>query len=150
LQGLREGEKLMAKSSDLKRPMTLMVISSDPERIHMALMMGATASAMGRPVTFFFSKSATPFLTAGGWDSLKTQAGATGPEMDTALEEKGVADSSILMDGLAALDARFLVCEAALREHDIDVTSLITRPAVEIAGLAEIIEKGQGGDWLTF
>lgn len=140
----------MAKAQATRKPMTLMVVSPDPERIHMALMMGATASAMGRPVTFFFSKSATPFLTEGGWALLKTQMGTTGPEMDAVLEEKGVADSGILMDGLAALDARFLVCEAALREHDIDVTSLITRPAVEIAGLAEIIEKGHGGDWLTF
>ncbi len=140
----------MAKAQATRKPMTLMVISGDPERIHMALMMGATASAMGRPVAFFFSKSATPFLTEGGWAALKTAAGATGPEMDAVLEEKGVADSGILMDGLAALDARFLVCEAALREHGIDVTSLITRPAVEIAGLAEIIEKGHGGDWLTF
>jgi len=150
MPGVREGKKLMAKSSSLKRTMTLMVISGDPERIHMALMMGATASAMGRPVTFFFSKSATPFLTNDGWTALKTGAGATGPEMDAVLDEKGVADSGILMDGLAALDARFLVCEAALRERGIDVTALITRPAVEIAGLAEIIEKGQGGDWLTF
>jgi peroxiredoxin family protein len=147
---MREREKLMAKAQATRKPMTLMVISPDAERIHMALMMGATASAMGRPVTFFFSKSATPFLTEGGWAQLKTQAGVSGPAMDTALEDKGVADSGILMDGLAALDARFLVCEAALREHDLDVTSLITRPAVEIAGLAEIIEKGQGGDWLTF
>ncbi|NVJ71316.1 MAG: DsrE family protein [Alphaproteobacteria bacterium] len=140
----------MAKVQKAKHPMTLMVISGDPERIHMALMMGATASAMGRPVTFFFSKSATRFLTVDGWASLQTAAGVAGPEMDAALEEKGVADTSILMDGLAALDARFLVCESALREHSIDVTDLTTRPAIEIAGLAEIIEKGHGGDWLTF
>ncbi|NVJ98522.1 MAG: DsrE family protein [Alphaproteobacteria bacterium] len=139
----------MAKPSP-KAPVTLLVISGDPERIHMALMFGATASAMGRPVSFFFSKSATPFLTQDGWASLNTMAGATGPEMDAALDDKGVADSGVLMDGLAALDARFLVCEAALREHDIDVTTLITRPAVEISGLAHILEKGHGGDWLTF
>ncbi len=133
-----------------KRPLTLMVLSADAERIHMALMTGATASAMGRPVTFFFSKGAAPFLTEGGWASLATAAGVAGPEMDKALEAKGIADSAVLMDGLAALNARFLVCETALREHDIDHAALIPRPSVEIGGLAQIIESGEGGDWLTF
>jgi len=133
-----------------KRPMTLMVLSADAERIHMALMTGATASAMGRPVTFFFSKGAARFLVQDGWAQLATKAGTTAPEMDKALEDKGIADSAVLMDGLAALDARFLVCETALREHDFDPAALITRPAVEIGGLAQIIESGEGGDWLTF
>lgn len=133
-----------------KSPMTLMVLSADPERIHMALMAGATASAMGRPVTFFFSKGAARFLMRGGWTQLTTAAGTPAPEMDKALEDKGIADSAVLMDGLAALDARFLVCETALREHEIDPVALVTRPAVEIGGLAQIIESGEGGDWLTF
>lgn len=44
----------MAKAD--RRPMTLMMISAEAERIHMALMTGATAAAMGRPVTFFFPR----------------------------------------------------------------------------------------------
>ncbi len=133
-----------------KRPMTLMVLSADADRIHMALMTGATASAMGRPVTFFFSKGAAAFLTRDGWSALATAAGVAAPEMDRTLEEKGIADSAVLLDGLAALSARFLVCETALREHDIEPADLMTRPAVEIGGLAQIIESGEGGDWLTF
>lgn len=130
--------------------MTLMLISADAERLHMALMTGATAAAMGRPVTFFFSKSAAKFLTPDGWASIKTASGVTGPEMDAALIEKGIADASVLLDGLAALDVRFVACETALMEHNIEPTGLILRPAVEISGLADIIEKGTGGDWLTF
>jgi peroxiredoxin family protein len=116
----------------------------------MALMTGATAAAMGRKVTFFFSKSAVKFLTPDGWAELKDVVGRSGPEMDAALEEKGVADSALLLDGLNALDVRFVACETALREHDLDGTEIITRPAVEISGLADILEKGHGGDWLTF
>ena len=133
-----------------KRPLTLMMISADAERIHMALMMGATAAAMGRPVSLFFSKSAAKFLTPEGWAGMTTAAGVSLAEMDTALDAAGIADTSVLMDGIAALNVRFLVCESALREHAIDRADLITRPAVEIAGLAEILEKGDGGDWLTF
>ncbi len=138
----------MAKST--KRPMTLVMMSGEADRIHMALMMGATAAAVGRPVTFFFSKSAIRFLQAEGWAALTSANGQTGLEMDAALIAKGVADSGVLLDGLAALDARFVACETALREHEIDVVTLVTRPAVEISGLADVLEKGTGGDWLTF
>ena len=116
----------------------------------MALMMGATAAAMGRPVTYFFSKGAIKFLTTDGWATLKTSEGKDAPTMDTLLEAKGVADTALLMDGLNALDVRFVACETALREHDIDPVTLIKRPAVEISGLADILEKGEGGDWLSF
>lgn len=139
----------MAKKP-VNSPMTLMVISADADRIHMALMTGATAAAMGRKVTYFFSKSAVKFLTEDGWASLKDCEGRTGPEMDVALDEKGVADSTLLMDGLNALDVRFVACETGLTEHGVDPATIITRPAVEISGLADVIEKGQGGDWLTF
>ncbi|MBL4640102.1 MAG: DsrE family protein [Kordiimonadaceae bacterium] len=138
----------MAKN--IRRPMTLLMISPLADTIHMALMIGATTAAIGRPVTYFFSKSAIKFLTEGGWDQLKSSDGATGPEMDATLESKGVADSALLLDGLNALDVRFVACETAIREHDIDVTTLVKRPAVEISGLADILEKGEGGDWLTF
>ena len=139
----------MAKAP-MRRPMTLIVISPQAEKIHMALMMGATAAAMGRPVTYFFSKGAIVFLKTDGWASLKASDGTEAPLMDASLEEKGVADSVLLMEGLNALDVRFVACETALREYEIDHTEITTRPAVEISGLADVLEKGEGGDWLTF
>ena len=139
----------MAKAQS-RRPVTLMVISPSADKIHMALMTGATAAAMGRPVTYFFSKGATVFLKIDGWNGLKASDGASAPEMDEELNEKGIADSALLLDGLAALDVRFVVCETGIREHGIDPTTLMKRPAVEISGLADVLEKGEGGDWLTF
>ncbi len=139
----------MAKQA-MRRPLTMMMISPYADYIHMALMTGATAAAMGRPVTYFFSKGAIKFLREEGWVNLKTSEGIEAPAMDSALEEKGVADSGLLIDGLNALEVRFVACETALREHGIDPVTLIKRPAVEISGLADILEKGEGGDWLTF
>ncbi|WP_262693222.1 DsrE family protein [Kordiimonas aquimaris] len=133
-----------------RRPMTLMVITNDAERIHMALMTGATAAAVGRPVTYFFSKSGVQFLQTGAWETLLSPGGITAPEMDAALLEKGIADSDMLIDGLSALDVRFVACETALAEQGVDVSTLVQRPAVEISGLADILEKGAGGDFLTF
>jgi len=138
----------MAKAN--RRPMTLMMISPLADRIHMALMMGATTAAMGRPTTFFFSKGAIKFLQQDGWASLLTSDGKTGPVMDKDLEEKGVADTALLLDGLNALNVRFVACETALREYDIDPAAMTARPAAEISGLADILETGEGGDWLTF
>ncbi len=138
----------MAKAD--RRPMTLLVMSAEAERLHMALMVGATAAAMGRPVTYFFSKGAIRFLTPGGWADMRTSTGHPAPSMDSDLDSKGIADSSVLMDGLAALDVRIVACETALREHGLEAVDLIKRPAVEVSGLADIIEKGAGGDWLTF
>ena len=133
-----------------RRPMTLMVITNDAERIHMALMAGATAAAVGRPVTYFFSKSGVQFLQIGGWETLQSPNGIAAPEMDAVLMEKGIADSAMLIDGLSALDVRFVACETALAEQGIDVLALVQRPAVEVSGLADILEKGAGGDFLTF
>ncbi|TNE61412.1 MAG: hypothetical protein EP335_15615 [Alphaproteobacteria bacterium] len=133
-----------------RRPMTLLVISPVADRIHMALMTGATAAAMGRPVTYFFSKGAVKFLTEDGRAGLVASDTRGMAAMDAALDEKGVADTGLLLDGLAAMEVRFIACESGMREHDIDPASLILRPAIEIGGLAAILEDGEGGDWLTF
>ncbi len=134
----------------IRKPMTLMVISPLLERIHMALMTGATAAAMGRPVTFFFSKGAAQFLDKSRQGSLMTSEGLALSDMEAGYDEKGIADCAVLLDGLAAMDVRFIACETALREHDILPEDMISRPHVEIAGLAGLIESGEGGDWLTF
>lgn len=140
---------MMAMNAN-RRPMTLMVISPDAERIHMALMTGATAAAMGRPVTYFFSKGGIQFLKSDGWAALTSSAGLPAPDMDAGLIEKGIADTEMLIDGLSALDVRFVACETALVEHAVDVADLTPRPAAEVSGLADILEKGAGGDFLTF
>ncbi len=139
----------MAKASP-RKPMTLMVISPFAERIHMALMMGATAAAMGQPTVFFFSKGAVKFLQSEEWANLQTSEGVSSGDMDTHLDSVGVADTALLLDGLSALNVRFVACESALREYAIEAVDLIKRPAVEVSGLADILEKGSGGDWLTF
>ncbi len=139
----------MAKAQ-IRRPMTLIMISADADKIHMGLMLGATAAAMGRPVTYFFSKGATVFLTNKGWDTMRACDGTEALKMDIKLDEQGIADTGLLLDGLAALDVRFVACETGLRENDFDHADVVTRPAVEISGLADILEKGEGGDWLTF
>lgn len=139
----------MAKAP-VQIPLTVMIITGDLERIHMALMLGATAAAVGRPVTCFFSKRAVLFLKKDGWKTMQASGGVSGTDMDAALDAKGIADTELLLEGLSSLNARFVVCETAIKEHDIDVLDLVTRPQVEISGLADILEKGAGGDWMTF
>lgn len=131
-------------------PLTIMIITDDLERFHMALMLGATAAAVGRPVTCFFSKRAALLLLKDGRENMQASSGASGTDMDAELDAKGIADTELLLEGLSSLNARFVACETAIKEHDIDLLDLITRPQVEISGLADILEKGTGGDWMTF
>lgn len=139
----------MADPKNNRMPLTLLLVSGSLDRIHAALMLGATAAATGRPTHFFFTKTAALFLSPTR-DSLQSDAGLTLAEYDAALMEKNVADSSVLLDGLAALNARFLVCETALAEHVIDPAHLAQRPSLEITGMAAVLENGAGGDFVTF
>ena len=130
--------------------MSIIVISSDAERIHMALMMAASASAMGKKVAMFFSKGGVKAVTKGGWQELTASCGTSANDMDKNLEAVGVADFDILVDALSALDIKFYVCDSAMAEHGLDILDLISRPQVKVTGLASLIEYGSGGDWLTF
>jgi len=131
-------------------PMTILMISPFAERLHMGLMAAATAAAMGRRVTVFFSKGGVGAIRQGGWQSLKSSEGTPAPVMDAEQVEKGIGDYSVLIDALAAMDVRFIACETALREQGLTVSDLISRPCVDIGGLAQLLEAGSGGDWLTF
>lgn len=139
----------MADSKNTRSPLTLIIISPVLDRIHMALMMGATAAATGRPTHFFFSKGAVQFLSEAR-GTLKAENGMPLSDYDAALMAKDVADTSVLLDGLAALNVSFLVCETALAEHGIDATTLLQRPSVEITGIAVVLDSGAGGDFITF
>ena len=132
-------------------PLSLMFISADPDKIHMGLMVAATAAASGRPTELFFTKKAAMAVTTDGFDTLMKNAdGSDTQSRHQKQEEKGIADFSILMDALASLNATFTVCETALAEFDITPDRLMTRPAVYIGGIASFLEAGAGGDFMTF
>ncbi len=125
-------------------------MSADADRVHMALMTAASAAAMGKSVILYFAKSGAKVITTDGWSNLKSSCGKTSSEMDANLESKGVADFSILIDALAALDVSFYVCDSAIAEHEINAEDIILRPRVDVGGLTSLIQSGSGGDWLTF
>ncbi len=134
----------------IKTTMTLMIITPEADRIHMALMVAATSAAMGQKTNLFFSKGALTAITEGGWQTMQCSHGIKANEMDSAQIDKGIGDYSVLIDGLAAMDVRFMACETGLREMNLTHSDLITRVPIDITGLATLIEQGRGGDWLTF
>lgn len=139
----------MADPKHNRTPLTLLLISGSLDRIHAALMLGATAAATGRPTSFFFTKTAALFLSPAR-ETLQSDAGQPFGEYNAALMAKNVADTGVLLDGLAALNARFLVCETALAEHALDPATLAQRPSLEITGMAAVLANGAGGDFITF
>ena len=134
----------------IKRPMTIMFVSGSTDHIHMGLMTAATASAMGRPVTLFFSKSAVKAVLEGGWPALCDADGKDAGALGESQEAQGIASFEMLMEALGALSARFIACETAIAEQGDALTPFLRSPIIETGGLATLIEEGTGGDWLTF
>ncbi len=124
-------------------PAVIMVASSEPERVHLALKTAMLTVSAGRPVMVFFTKLAVLSLVAGREDSARDA-------MDARLADLGQADTSTLLEALNAMPAVLAVCEDSLAEHGIDRLSLISGPDFDITSLASFMENARGGDWITF
>lgn len=130
--------------SYLSKSLVIMMISGDLEKLHMALMTAAAGAAVGRPVVLFVSKAATPIFADQGWSK------AGGADYDARLSEKGVADGPVLFEALRSLDARFVVCDAALAEHDLLLGDMDPAFHFEVGGLSGLLVHHAGADWITF
>ena len=130
--------------TDPRRTLSLMVISGQPERLHMALMSATAAAATGRPVLVFAAKSAVTAFKSGGWDALG------GAAYDAGLLDKGVADFRVLMDAVKSMDVRFVICDQAMLEHGMTPGDLDPALSASVGGLAGVFEKVPTADWMTF
>lgn len=131
-------------SKVVRRPLALMVISGDVERLHMALMTAAAAASTGRKVMVFVAKSALPAFRKGGWDALG------GAAYDARLLDRGVADFSVLLDAVKALNVEFALCDQAMMEHAVDAADVDARVRPNIAGLANVLDRYSDAQWMTF
>lgn len=73
-----------------------------------------------------------------------------GTDYDAHLDACGVADFHVLLDALKALNTRMLVCDASLAEYGLTLADINPTFHAEEAGLASLLEMGQGADWLSF
>jgi peroxiredoxin family protein len=119
-------------------PLSVIVLSGEEARIHYALALVASARAIGRPATLFFTMQAIRALLL-GFD----------PDADARRRAQGVAEREVLLTSCVELGARLIVCEMGLRAMGIDRTALRSDIALEIAGIVTLLDATPPGAQLT-
>ena len=105
----------------------VMVFSGDFERIHYAFSIAASAAAVNRPATLFFTMGALKALLKPsaegipGWTAL---AGAS--ERDADFAACGVATFEELLAACASFHVKLMVCEMGLRATGLEIEDLRT------------------------
>jgi peroxiredoxin family protein len=111
--------------------LSLVVFSGDFQKVHYALVLAASAAAIGRAATLFFTMQACRTMLAPAadgtpaWRTLPAggDAGAAG-QLDDCLAARGIAGFEELLSSCVQLGVRFLVCETGLRAMDLTLEVL--------------------------
>lgn len=117
-----------------RRPLSLIVESGGFGRVHYALAIAASAAAVGRPATLFFTMEALWALEAEqGWRALP------GAEADARLAAAGCADFETLVASCAELGVAFMACEMGLKAIGLPRARLRGDVTIAEGGLATLL-----------
>jgi peroxiredoxin family protein len=131
-------------------PLTLIVFSGDFARVHYALVLAASALALGRPATLFFAGPAVAALVrsdaggAPGWHRL------AGHAANDDYAARGIGDFATLFDSCVELGARLSVCEMALRVAGLAPADLRDDVAITVAGAVGLLAAAPATGTLVF
>ena len=103
----------MRTAKNTKRPLSLIIQSSEFSRIHYGLIMAAAATATDRPITLFFTMGAVRALTP-----------LWGEEEDISVAKRGLATFGELMAAIIEIGADFKVCETSLTSEGLTLNDL--------------------------
>jgi peroxiredoxin family protein len=110
---------------------SVVVYSGAYDRVHYALVMAASAAAIGRPVTLFFTMGACNALKRPGrdgkpaWRKLPLSEGkGLGGKRDDGYGKAGVATFEELLGSCVQFGVKFMVCEMGLRAMRLQRKSL--------------------------
>lgn len=111
--------------------LSLIVFSGTFERVHYALVLAASAAAIGRPATMFFTMASCRALLKPGEDGVASwrhlpldTGGAGGGNTDDDYAAKGVATFEELLRACVEMDVQFMVCEMGLRAMGLERAAL--------------------------
>ena len=112
----------MAAETSPPDKLSIVVYAGFYDKVHYALVMAASASAIGRPVTLFFTMGACHALKSPAdngepaWRSMPmSEGGGAGGDKDDAYAKMGVATFEELLDSCVQFGVTFMVCEMGLR-----------------------------------
>ncbi len=142
----------MPPDATSKPALSLVVHAGGFDRVHYAFVMAAAAAAIGRPVVMFLTGRAVRVALAAadgflpGWHGLDPAAdGAPPSARDHAIRARGGADLETLIEAVASLDVRVIVCELALTTESLTEAPLRPDLAIERAGVATYLEATPTG-----
>ena len=126
----------MADKLTMKK-LSLVVASPYFEKVHYAFVMATGATAIGVPVTMFFTMGACPaILKNPDWRTLPSEKpDTTATARDQAFTANGVAGMDELIDSAAELGIVFMICEMGLRAEALEEAPLRSGLKAEHTGV---------------
>lgn len=120
---------------------SIVVASGTFEKVHYALVMATGATAIGTPVTLFFTMGACPAIMADdGWRNLPSEKpDRTATDRDNDFASRGVATMNELIESAAELGITFMVCEMGLRAEGLEDHPMRDGINIERAGVVTFI-----------
>jgi peroxiredoxin family protein len=121
--------------------LSLVMFTGDFRKIHYGLVLAASAVAIGRVATLFFTMHACLTMQAPAadgtpvWRTLPADNGATtAGELDDRFATRGIVGFEELLSSCVQLGVRFLVCETGLRAMDLTPETLRRDVPWEVVG----------------
>ena len=142
-----------------ERPEKLSIIlfSSDFDKIHYALVMASAAAAIDIPVTLFFTMGASRALLASpenAWKCLPGGAfadiGETGGDVNNKFEKRMVATFEELLQACVSLKVKFMVCDMGLRAMNLNVKALRNDVPLEAGGMVSFFNDASANGQMVF
>ncbi len=137
--------------------LSVIVFSGTFEKVHYALVLGASAAATGRPTTLFFTMDGCRALLRPGedgepaWRHLPLDSGTgKGGAVDDSYGAKGVATFEELLMACVEMGVQFMVCEMGLRAMNLDHDTLRDDVPIQDGGVVTFLNDASKDGAMVF
>ncbi len=137
--------------------LSVIVFSGTFEKVHYALVLAASAVAIGRPATVFFTMEACRALLKSGadgaaaWRRLPLElGGGIGGAVDDGYAAAGVATFEELLMACVEMNVQFMVCDMGLRAMGLDRAALRDDVPLRDGGVVTFLNDASGDGAMLF
>ncbi len=123
--------------------LSLIVFSSDYERVHYALALASSALAIGRPATLFFTMGGIRALIQADEDGIAGWRSLPGADRDDDFGAEGVATFEELLGACVSFGATVLVCEMGLKAEGLTAGDLRSDVTVVAGGIVSFLNDAR-------
>ncbi len=137
--------------------LSVIVFSGAFEKVHYALVLGASAAAIGRPTTLFFTMEGCRALLkpsedgVASWRHLPLESGdGEGGAVDDGYAAQGVATFEELLMACVEMGVQFMVCEMGLRAMGLERDSLRDDVPIQDGGVVTFLNDASRDGAMLF